>query len=188
MRAILDIPSTPGLVKQVYSATPEAFASFLEKYPKHGSLIWADEPYTNIQGKRKTLCLQMLCNDPRFQFDHLFVARMLYFSTREVHETICRHPRFKELMKDKKSFMEFFSENYPGGQEHYMGMSQRYIQAWHVISIHRKKKEKNLRLAFILYPFLNFVARNFIERYYAPGGKGYLKGKESFESLAAIDI
>ena len=184
MRKILNIPSTPGLTRHVCSGNADAFRQFLDEYPKDTPLIWADEPYTNIQGKRKTLCLQMLCDDPRLQFDHLFVARMLYFSTREVHETTLMHPRFKELMKDKKSFMEFFWDTYPGGQEHYMGMSQRYIQAWNVISYMKKRKEKNLRLAFILYPFLSFVAKNFIERYYAPGGKGYLKGKASFESLA----
>jgi hypothetical protein len=181
MAAFLDIPSTPGLVSLVYAGNSGTLAKFLANYPQDTPLIWAAEPYTNIQGKRKAKCLQMLCDDPRFQFDHLFISRMFYFSTKEVHEILYRHPRFKNLMKDTKSFMEFFWKNYPGGQTAFMGMSQRYIQAERVITYIKKKD--NTRVAFFLYPFLVSAGRKFIERHYAPGGKGYLKTKAEFESL-----
>jgi hypothetical protein len=181
MQSQLDIPSTPGLVSLVYGGNSETLAKFLGNHPQDTPLIWAAEPYTNIQGRRKAKCLQILCDDPRFQFDHLFVSRMFYFSTKEVHQVLYRHPRFKNIMKDTKSFMEVFWKNYPGGQTNFMGMSQRYIQADRVVAY--MKKKDNQRITFFLYPFLVSAGRKFIERHYSPGGKGYLKSKADFESL-----
>lgn len=152
MDTILDIPSTPGLWTKICAGDTKALQEFLDVYPKDEELILAVEPYCVIQGKRKAACLKILCNDPRFRFDHVFVSRQLYFSTREVHNVILNHPRFKALMDGKKCFMDFFWSNYPGGQSRYMGMSQRYIQADNVLRY--KKRCDNIRLAFFLYPRL----------------------------------
>lgn len=179
MEAQLEEQSTPGLVSLIYKGDIQGLTDFLNTFPPEKSIIFAHEPYCNIQGKRKAKCLKMLCDDPRFRFDHLFVARMFYFSTREVHSIIGHHPRLKQLIKDKQSFMDFFWENYPGGQNAYMGISQRYIQARNVLSY--LKKKQNIRLVFFLYPFLTQVSRMFREKYYQPGGKGYFKAMARYQ-------
>jgi hypothetical protein len=172
------------LLRYIYKGDLSAFDAYLSQLPETETLYLENEPYCNIQRKSSVECFKRLLKDPRFQWDDLFIARQLYFSTHQVHETLRENPRFWRVVNKKKSFMEYVHLRYKrkdGGI--YEGMYQRYIRVDDLV-IKWRPKEDRFRLAFHLYPFLIFVIRGFLKRYYAPGRKGYLSTQERF--LASV--
>jgi hypothetical protein len=178
----MDIRSTPGLTTLVYRGNICELREFLASWPEDKSLYLADEPYCNIQGKNKQARLQIVCDDHRFVFDDLFIVRYLYFSTKECHNVVLNHPKFRAFMNGKRSIIDEADKRFHNRHE-YMGMYQRYYLADRIIRKHQKRV--NFRLAFHLYPFLKFYTRAWLANHYEPGNKGYLRSKKNWEAIVA---
>lgn len=171
----------PGII---YGGKYDELKAELERLPKDAKITFEDEPYCNIQRRASLKAFKLLINDPRFVFDDLFIGRQLYFSALPSRELVMRHPKFLKIVRARARFMDYFYERYgPNANRTHVGMLQRYLQVENAMRY--RAKQDRLRLAFDLYPALTYYARGFLERYYAPGGPGYLKGKASFEALAA---
>lgn len=163
----------------------EKMKQILEDAPKDAQLVYEHETYCSVQSRAALKTFKLLINDPRFVFDDLFIARQLYFSALSSRELVMRHPKFLKVVRARPRFMDYFYERYgPDANRTHIGMLQRYLQVDNAMRY--RKKQDNLRLAFILYPALTYYARNFVERYYAPGGPGYYKGKASFEAALQV--
>jgi hypothetical protein len=149
-------------------------------FPKDATLFFEYEPYCTIQSRASLKTFKLLLDDPRFVFDDLFIARQLYFSAHKSRELVMKHPKFLKVVRERSHFMDYFYERY-GEKANitHVGMLQRYIQAENAIRY--RSKEDRVRLAFSLYPALIKHIRIFKERYYAPGGHGFLKAMHRFQ-------
>ena len=176
------------LMGQIIRGNYEQLKEGLEtKLPPHTKLFLEDEPYCTIQGKAAIRAFKLVINHPQFVFDDLFIARQLYFSAPASRNVVLKHPKFLKVLNAKPQFMDYFYERYGpnAGMTTHVGMVQRYIQAENAIRCW--KKEQQWRLLFNLYPALVKYSRNFKERYYAPGGPGYLKAFQEFSDLAQVN-
>ena len=143
---------------------------------------WWWEPYANIQSKSQLGCLQYLMDRPSFRFDAAFVCASCYFTPRGIRTLIFRHPRALRYILDPKSLEIEASEAYQKkGFKTYLGVNQRIYYASDEANRHHRLLEK-LRATVVLNSFFTICSRIIREEYYAPGGKGYLKGKASFEA------
>lgn len=174
----------PGLILK---GDAIGFKKVLEELPADAKLIFEFETYCAIQRRSAVKAFKLLLDDPRFVFDDLFIARQLYFSALPSRELVMRHPKFLKLIRAKRNFMEYFYERYgPNANMTHVGMLQRYLQVENALRY--REKQTRMRLAFFLYPALIQYSRSFLERYYAHGAPGYLKGKESFEREAQVKV
>lgn len=156
--------------------------TLMNKVPKDAILVLECEPYCNIQHLPSLRVLKQVINDPRFVFDDLFVARQLYFSAGKSRSVVMRHPKFLQVLRARKYFIDYFYERYgKNANITHVGMLQRYLQAENAIRFWNK--QNRWRLAFLLYPFLIRYVRNFKMRFYAPSAPGYNLAKKEFESL-----
>jgi hypothetical protein len=176
-----DLKLLPG---QIYRGNYDAMKEALEtKCPKDAKLYLEDEPYCNIQSRSAVRTLKLVMDDPRFVFDDLFIARQLYFSAAPSRDAVMSHPRFAAIALAYPSFTEYLYKRYgENAGITQVGMAQRYYQADRAIQ--QWKRERRIRLAFILYPALVRHIRAFRERYYAPEGLGYLKAFADFKQHA----
>lgn len=175
-----------SLERMVYHGDLESLRNRLESLddsPIHTTF----EPYILIQKKKQAEALTILMDDPRFVFDEVFVGRMFYFSTRLVQRTVWNHPKMKDILAGAPSMSEYFFRKYPKPtwtQE--AGIGQRYFHADTVIHALRREdtKQKNQRIAFLLYPALKQFVHRWVQKHYAPRAKGYQQAFQDFTTQA----
>jgi hypothetical protein len=125
------------------------------------TILWDWEPYTNIQKTRQVKAMQLVLNDPRLVFDHIFIGRMLYFSTRQLQDLVGNHPRTRDLLS-KMSFMEAYDKDYPVKTWKIdAGIGQRYLHGDRNLRYVQKKQHR--RVIFYLKPALRRYIRRWLD-------------------------
>lgn len=155
--------------------------------PKDAKLYLEDEPYCNIQSKASLKTLKVLLDDDRFVFDDVFIGRQLYFSAPKSRDLVMNHPKFAQVVHARASFMDYFYERYgPDGGMKHVGIVQRYIQAERAINYWRR--QRNQAIVFFLVPALIRYIRSFKERFYSPGGPGFLLAEKDFHAQELLHL
>ena len=157
----------------------------LKKVPSTETIGWLWEPYVTLQNSRQFEALSLVMDDPRFRFDARFVSGCCYFTPHTLRKLVLRHPKAKRWVVNPERFeTDYIRECLKGSIRYNQGLMSRLYDArkdvYSANCLYQKTQRK--RLAFILYPFLKFWVRCFLDEYYRPGGKGFLKAKARFEA------
>jgi hypothetical protein len=137
-----------------------------------------------MDGPSRRPTLKILMDDPRFDFNSEFTTDMLYFSSVKMRQLIFNHPRCRQLIEKHGSFGNMFTARYSHATAKLLGAVARYSHADHIYK--GWKRRTNMKVAFALYPQLVRWSRKVVERYYRPGGRGYLRAKASYQSSPVI--
>ncbi len=171
-----DMDHTAKMDKQIRTAIYRGDITWMKSLladTSYTKITLLDEPGLSILAPNQLECLTLVMNDERFVFDDEFVTGYLYFSSRELSDTVLLHPRARPWLNNPQKIYDDFTARF--GKfllSRHVGYWQRYGNAYPYI----KKlsiRHKNQRTAFILYPALKLHVRNFIHRRYMPGGPGY---------------
>ena len=157
----------------------------LKKVPPTETIGWLWEPYTTLQTSRQFEALKSVMDDPRFRFDARFVSGCCYFTPHSLRKLVLRHPRAKRWIVKPETFeTDYIRECSMVSIRYGQGLHDRMYYAKNdIYSANRLyQKTQRKRLVFILYPFLKSWITCFLDEYYGPGGKGFLKAKARFEA------
>lgn len=173
------------ILSAVISGDSQKVKELLKKLPPTATLGWLWEPYGTLDTNRHFNALKLVMDDPRFRFDARFVSGCCYFTPHTLRKFVLRHPRAKRWVMKPETYeqdyiRECLSSSIPYGQGLHDRMYYAKNDIYSANRLYRKTQRK--RVAFFLYPFLVTWARCFIEEYYAPGGKAFLKAKTRFEA------
>lgn len=143
---------------------------------------WWWEPYATLSSKQQFECLQHVMDQPTFRFDAPFLASCCYFTPKALRSLVWKHPRARRYILNPTLFETEAREAYRQlGFATSLGTDQRLyygsIEVWA-----RHKRLQKLQATVLLASFFTVCSRVFLENYYKPGGRGYLKGKASFEA------
>jgi len=171
--------------KLLLAADSEGLKAYLNE-TKLTTFCLGDCENLPMDGPMRRATLKILMDDPRFEFDGVFITDMVYFSSVKMRQLIFSHPRCRHLLEKHGSFSRIFRAQFGPYSDlpKLIGISSRYSHADHVYK--GWKRWTNMKVAFALYPQLVRWSRRVIERYYAPGGGGALRAKASFQSRPAI--
>lgn len=151
---------------------------------KNLTIGWWWDCYAYVYSKAQLECLSYLLDQPCFRFDAPFLNSCCYFTPLKVRNLVCLHPRARHWIEDPALFEREAITAYKSSSAGYQsGTAQRHMYGRDEIWKHHMRLRK-LRAAVVLASFFTICSRIFVEEYYAPGGKGYLKGKAEFETLA----
>jgi len=173
------------ILSAVLSADSQKVKEFLKKLPPTATIGWLWEPYATLWSEKQFACLTLVMNDSRFRFDARFVASCCYFTPPSLRKLVIRHPKAKRwVMRPEQFEQDYISECLNGPVQYNEGLRHRMYYARNDLYSANKlyMKTQRKRIAFFLYPFLVTWARCFVEDYYAPGGKAFLKAKGRFEA------
>lgn len=153
---------------------------------KNLTIGWWWDCYAGIYSKNQLECLAYLLDRPSFRFDAPFLNSCCYFTPKKVRDVVCLHPRARHWIEDPAVFEREAITAYKSSSAGYQtGTAQRLLYGKDEIWRHHMRLRK-LRAAVVLASFFTICSRIFVEDYYGPGGKGFLKGKERFEALASL--
>ena len=175
----LENPLSRICLKAILSGNVAKVQSILDYIGENETLSLYHDFYANVNTKAQYEALTLLMNHKKFRFNAGFLCACSYWSPPKFRAFVFRHPRARPYILNP-SLLESEYTQLVGGRLFSPGLNDRLV--WGLKGLNEARVAHNKRLAFVLYPFLVSWSRTFVEEYYAPGGKAFLKAKERFEA------